>query len=393
MNLKRIKKINEKGQALLFVVVAVTIALAVGVSVSTRTLTSSKRVTRTDTSSRVIAASEGGIENLLNQPDSSLEDLLNSDPTVCNSVGAIYNPDEDKCIYNFFGDDQECLKLECNTCVCGTEEKCTIMGMTTCSGTLRIPNPNCNYRCTTLEYNHWRTCSWKPTGCSQYIYVPYSYPCLAKTCKTVDVMCKDCDKCGLNCLVNAVFKTDLLESDQITTRAVISVEKFRLNETDRYWFNLDPGYVKEVNVLSYGSSTIRVCWDNPKSAIYYISYNSTGGINKGGFYASGTFSNVSEVSGFTAVTDKPAGFAGCRDISLISNPYGLRIKVLYDSTKVSVFPRGVSTLPEQGYKLTSRGELSFESAEKVTKTIIVYKSLPYAPSIFDYGLYTTDILN
>jgi len=49
---------NNKGQALLFVIVAVTMAMAVGISVSTQTISSLRRASRTDTSARVIAAAE-----------------------------------------------------------------------------------------------------------------------------------------------------------------------------------------------------------------------------------------------------------------------------------------------------------------------------------------------
>ena len=56
---------SESGQALLFVIVALTVALAVGVSTAFRTLSSVFRITTTDTSSRVLAAAEGGLEHFL----------------------------------------------------------------------------------------------------------------------------------------------------------------------------------------------------------------------------------------------------------------------------------------------------------------------------------------
>ena len=60
--LKLDKNRNEKGQALLFVVVAMTIALSIGINASVRTITSLSRTTRTYTASRALAAAEGGIE-------------------------------------------------------------------------------------------------------------------------------------------------------------------------------------------------------------------------------------------------------------------------------------------------------------------------------------------
>jgi len=56
---------NQKGQTLLFVVVAMTIALSIGINASVRTLTSLSRTSRTDTASRALAAAEGGIERYL----------------------------------------------------------------------------------------------------------------------------------------------------------------------------------------------------------------------------------------------------------------------------------------------------------------------------------------
>ena len=89
---------KQKGQTLLFVVVAVTIALAVGVSVSTRTLNLSRRITRTDTAQRVLAAAEGGVERLLIQPESFLE-VLEGDTPDCSSIGTI--TEDNQCLIEF----------------------------------------------------------------------------------------------------------------------------------------------------------------------------------------------------------------------------------------------------------------------------------------------------
>jgi Tfp pilus assembly protein PilX len=75
MNKKQMYLKNEQGQALLFVVVALTVAMAIGMSVSTRTISSVRRSTSTDTSSRVYSAAEGGIEWFLNQPTTVLNAL------------------------------------------------------------------------------------------------------------------------------------------------------------------------------------------------------------------------------------------------------------------------------------------------------------------------------
>jgi len=73
-------KINEKGQALLFVVVTMAVALAIGVGVSLRTLSSISRTTTSDTSSRVLAAAEGGAERFLSM---SYTELSNAASGTC----------------------------------------------------------------------------------------------------------------------------------------------------------------------------------------------------------------------------------------------------------------------------------------------------------------------
>ncbi len=94
-------KDNEKGQALLLVIVALTVALAVGVSTSLRTLSTVSRTATTDTAVRVLAAAEGGIESLLSYSTKELEDAIG----LCNTLDyGSANPD---CVIDFptSGDD------------------------------------------------------------------------------------------------------------------------------------------------------------------------------------------------------------------------------------------------------------------------------------------------
>jgi len=67
---------NQKGQVLLFVIVGLTISMVIGISVAVRSLNSSARVTRTDSSSRVTAAAEGGIERFLALSIVELENII-----------------------------------------------------------------------------------------------------------------------------------------------------------------------------------------------------------------------------------------------------------------------------------------------------------------------------
>jgi hypothetical protein len=78
---------------------------------------------------------------------------------------------------------------------------------------------------------------------------------------------------------------------------------------------------------------------------------------------------------------------------LVNNDvYGLRVKTLYDGSKAVVFPVS-ATIPDQGYVLTSRGEILSGEGTDAKATVIVHKTYPYAPDVFDYGLYTPGALD
>ncbi len=293
MEIKRteILKTNEKGQTLLFVVVAVTIALTVGIAVSTRTIGSLKRVSRTDTSARVIAVAEGGIENLLGRSYSQLNSATTPSVDTCEDVGADYLDSESFCVYNF------------------TPQK--------------------------------------------------------------------------------------MDGDVINTRAIVKVEKFNSNEIDGgYSFTLEPDSVKEVNLEGYTPLGIQICWKEPETLIYYYSYDDEGNVLKGGLYGD----SPKDSDGFEGADPAPSdreGYERCKEVDLVGAPgeaYGLRIRVLYQPSVVGVFPTEGAELPDQGYKLTSKGELSSNQDSQEAATVIVYKSYPYASGIFDFGIYTPNEL-
>ena len=287
MNKERIITIKEKGQALLFVIVAVTIALSVGISVSTRALSSQKRISSSDTAIRVSNASEGGAEMMLGKNYSTLASLTN--PSLTN--------------------------LDCQTYV---------------SPSSFLDNGKC------------------------VITYPSS------------------------------------PGDTITTKATVSVKGFSMNASDHYWFDLSPGMVKEIRLVGYGSTSLDVCWENKDTAIYTLSYNSSGGIKKGWFVDNDTNIPSGNISGFTEGIANH-GYNACATISsannkLVTNPYGLRIKALYDATRVHVYPSGGS-FPIQGYKIASVGELA-TGGSKESRIVVVYKSFPYSSSIIDSALYS-----
>ena len=182
-------------------------------------------------------------------------------------------------------------------------------------------------------------------------------------------------------------------SDPIKSQAIVDVTEFSTNgvpgQQPNYWFELNPGDVKEVR-LSGGTGTVQLCWDNVNTAIYYISYTSSGKTARGGLIAGG-FTNTADTSGFTAGgTSSANGYAYCKTVAMVTGGVvGLRIKPLYEPAKIAVFS---PTLPLQGYQIISRGELTQEGQAKTTKTITVYRSYSYLPSSFDYAIYSNGAL-
>ena len=357
---------NQKGQTLLFVIVAVTIAMAVGVAVSTRTIQSLKRVARTDTSARVIAAAEGGIENLLGRNYSQLDDVATEGPALvkCESIGAVPGPEAGTCSYVFRGTVSEQAGQTC-TCSC---EYCA--GSCADSGAADGQQPDISC----LEGSV--PCS-KSISCDDEID---RNACIKDLTGEVKETC-----------VPNIGDSNSNTGDLISSRAVVKVEEFSTNEgSGGYSFNIDPGSVREVNLDGYSANDIKICWDNPQSAIYYYSYNSDGEVLKGGIKSDLTPSCMNLSNRFEVEDSSESDYDKCKIVSLVDNhPYGLRIKVLYNDSKVAVFPSSADiSLPLQGYKLTSRGEIVTGSGSEEKATVIVHKSLPYASDIFDYGIYT-----
>ena len=78
---------KDNGQVLVFVVATMAIALTVGISFSLRTLSSLSRTSTTDTSSRVLAAAEGGAERYLSKTISELDAKVGQQAEVIQFVG------------------------------------------------------------------------------------------------------------------------------------------------------------------------------------------------------------------------------------------------------------------------------------------------------------------
>ncbi|MBN1162682.1 hypothetical protein JXA34_02985 [Patescibacteria group bacterium] len=223
----------------------------------------------------------------------------------------------------------------------------------------------------------------------------------------------DPDRYKTNCeLINLRYEEGIqgcivdyppLGYDKISAEAVVTVEKFQYNSSskssgDHYRFALTSGQLKEISLYDsngvYTDDKINVCWDNDKTALYYIAYDDAGMVSKGGYYPIAFYDPLESMRGFVqANAEAKDGFNWCAEIDLSeinpSRKFGLRIRSMYNSANFGVYP-SVGDLPEQGYKITAVGNLVEESEQRVVKIMSVYKSRPYMPDVMDYSFFIAD---
>ncbi|HSX39434.1 MAG TPA: hypothetical protein VLI92_02480 [Candidatus Saccharimonadales bacterium] len=281
---------QQKGQALLFVIVAMTLALAVGINVSVNTLSTVSRTSNTDTASRALAAAEGGAEQFIVIPTSTLSTLT-----------------------------------------------------ATCNGSYGANNAS----------------------------VPAS--CVVK------------------------FDTNLLSSDNIKAQAVITVQSYNTNKANGYEVTIKKDNLDEVDVSTLAAASLDFCWlptDNAKpSDLYFIVYKKDGTLDiKKGFKGAVRPALPYSPTGFTTANAGNGGYHDCATLTGYStgNIKRLRVYSLQGDSKVEFLS---TVLPTQGYKITSFGQLINNGKITASKTVIVYRSIPYLPGAFDAGIYTLGDLN
>lgn len=182
----------------------------------------------------------------------------------------------------------------------------------------------------------------------------------------------------------------------ISTKAQVSVEEYKLNnqEQNSIIFNLETGNIKEVNLSSYNSS-LDLCWYNDDSAISYNIYKNSGISEKNILVtqSSSVRNQISKIDEGSYDNTIDPSAAGCTTINVESESLGIRIKALYNNTKVAIFPDNVDSFPVQGYKITAVGTLEEEGKTTASRTVVAYRSLNYLSSAFDYTFYTQEDFN
>ena len=237
-------------------------------------------------------------------------------------------------------------------------------------------------------------------GVERFLLVPNSQlnaiannPSEATCSAAGDGIYYDPDLAGGGCVLEVDVSSTL---DTITSTAVVNVTPFTTTSNlagDHYSFDVAAGDVKEVNLEGYVSDQISICWksyDVSGSDLYYVVYDQDGIETRGGL--NGNVTDPEYVSeGFAPVLSGNGAYTFCGIVSLGDTlNYGLRIRSLSGASNVGVYPLS-DELPGQGYKITSIGVLL--ENEQVTQTVTAYKSLPYLPAIFDFGVYGQTVTN
>lgn len=222
---------------------------------------------------------------------------------------------------------------------------------------------------------------------------------LVDLCSDYDIAITHSDDC--------IVEFDPLPNDNITARAVITVEEYGAEETELYFDLAVRGNVKEVNLddASDPVDSVRVCWNGDDTDLYFSVYGYSDASPPEALHESGVLCGPSCVSGSVEGALNGSGSSsGCGDdgtydtrITIPSayfgdvvNAVGLRLVPLHADTHifVRILDSGTAGFPVQGYTITSVGELAGPSGITATKTLSVMRSLPYLPAVFDFGVFS-----
>lgn len=199
-----------------------------------------------------------------------------------------------------------------------------------------------------------------------------------------------------------------VSGDSITAQARVSVEE--LSDLSEYTIaNVEKDRSVVINLEGYTGGSLQICWSSlaaGKAAdMYYSAYSvglspddfdvQRGGVRDRSCTSGSCYPPAHQSTAFTLGSSDSSGeYDNCYSVSSLPGGgatvlKGIRIKSLVSDSEVEIRASGSSTLPVQGYKIHSLGELTDSSSGvKAQKTVLVTKTLPYLPDAFDYGFYT-----
>lgn len=188
----------------------------------------------------------------------------------------------------------------------------------------------------------------------------------------------------------------------VTARAKVQVGNLSFASGDPYPIgDLAAMQTHEIKTAGYGGSTMTVCWlkQGNDPDLYYKVISTTPGptsVLRTGYFEENGGSNLS-ITSVPATFVKTAGTAiiagkdyNCSQNINVNNGEILRIMPFGGTMKtVLIRPASGESIPDQGFKITSIGEIVTSDTTPVKRTIEVSRSYSYpAGPVFDFAVYS-----
>ncbi len=196
---------------------------------------------------------------------------------------------------------------------------------------------------------------------------------------------------------------DGIGPDGVTTQALVKVDPYPATGTTTAEYKIKKNEVVEL-YLNKSQSSGTLCWKPSTTGVAtnlfysgYGDYSFTSWLVKGGVcpptgcagnssgnnIGSAGWVNAGSVSNAFCTT---AGYLYQTTINGLSNVVGLRVRSLVADSAIMFV--GNTSLPPQGFSITSTGTLTTNSTTQETKIVKVIRSYEFLPAVFDFELYT-----
>ena len=182
-------------------------------------------------------------------------------------------------------------------------------------------------------------------------------------------------------------------NDPIISKAEVVVETYE-GSIDTFYTWVGAGDSTSINLGGY-SGDIDICWQG-SSDVYYVMYK---GLNTSNWERgiicgdSDSSCKTGNVSGSVYSDSSPCSDSGYRGIALNipsgGDVKGLVLIPLNDRVYFAIEPNNTGFSNDFGYRITSTGSL-VQSGASITKTVTAYRSYPYLPPAFFFGVFAED---
>lgn len=405
---------NEKGQALAFAVAVMVIALALGVGISLRTLSTVSRVTNTDTSARVLAAAEGGIENFLVRPFNELATLADSgdvtvidyssgqsstDPIFTNAsvtvdyFGSTQYPNG----FDFTAENGQTYDVRMGSYASNSIEVCWQSVNTNNGSDLYYTSYSANDVGTEIRsgcfVDYWASSACTADG-NGIVYASFvNFDSNQASCE-FDVIAS-VESLGIDGQEQAVLPGESIYWELPTSVSSIASEDVT--------FYISSGSFNTTKQAQYPAAE---CFSGTQEDLLINDVNIVGNLDitlpelpvemeKNGVASNDRINRfpIDYENNFeSASTCNHVGYENYDGhiITMDNNITHLRLRTINESAKMVLFPTQDSNgLPVQGYKITSTGSITNDVAgDQPTKSVTVYRRFPGLPSLYDFGIYT-----